>query len=180
MKSEPGAIGDRVHSRMHNCPTRVRIYIEGDQPGVRVPFREIRSETRLAISKTSWKTIRRSASNDTSGPYGDLAWTTDVREGLQPVRRDWIIDRGDVEEYEGRDIQPIDDGLSHVRRSQPGAHQREKGVWKIFPRCAARHCAPGKGQCVPQMHYAGAASSRLKWEFIAIRENLGTTMSDQT
>src|SRR6267143_1223528 len=33
-----------------------------------------------------------------------------VRDGLSGLRREWILARGDVEEYEGRELKPIDDG----------------------------------------------------------------------
>ena len=44
---------------------------------------------------------------DTSGPYTDPNVAVDVRKGLQPLRRSWILERGDVEEYEEqRTVQP--------------------------------------------------------------------------
>src|SRR5256885_17078160 len=48
---------------------------------------------------------------DTSGPYTDSNVAIDIQKGLAPVRRDWIIARGDVEEYAGRNRRPEDDGL---------------------------------------------------------------------
>src|SRR5688500_15956700 len=48
---------------------------------------------------------------DTSGPYTDNAAQIDISKGLSSVRREWILARGDVEEYVGRDRRPEDDGL---------------------------------------------------------------------
>src|SRR6185312_12949181 len=48
---------------------------------------------------------------DTSGPYTDDTVTIDIQQGLASRRRDWILARGDVEEYEGRARKPEDDGL---------------------------------------------------------------------
>ena len=48
---------------------------------------------------------------DTSGPYTDPDVTTDIRRGLVPLRRHWILERGDVEESDGRVVEPRDDGL---------------------------------------------------------------------
>ena len=48
---------------------------------------------------------------DTSGPYTDDRATIDISKGLAPLRRDWILARGDVEEYNGRARRPEDDGL---------------------------------------------------------------------
>src|ERR1700743_1971018 len=48
---------------------------------------------------------------DTSGPYTDESVAIDIDKGLRCLRRDWILARGDVEEYVGRDRKPEDDGL---------------------------------------------------------------------
>ena len=48
---------------------------------------------------------------DTSGPYTDDSVAIDIEKGLAAPRRDWILARGDVEEYEGRERKPEDDGL---------------------------------------------------------------------
>ena len=36
---------------------------------------------------------------DTSGPYTDPAASIDIAAGLPPLRREWQLARGDVEEY---------------------------------------------------------------------------------
>jgi len=43
---------------------------------------------------------------DPSGPYTDSDAHIDIQAGLLPKRRDWIIARGDVEEYDGRATKP--------------------------------------------------------------------------
>src|SRR4051812_4305883 len=48
---------------------------------------------------------------DTSGPYTDDNVVIDIEKGLPARRRDWILARGDVEEYDGRARKPEDDGL---------------------------------------------------------------------
>src|SRR5438105_9201634 len=107
MKSVPGAVatGSAQDSQL---PNSRRIYIE-EQSGVRVPFREIdQNPTRNFRNELEENPPVRVY--DTSGPYGDPSMVTDVREGLPELRREWIVSRGDVEEYEGRALQPIDDG----------------------------------------------------------------------
>src|ERR1700758_2464219 len=47
---------------------------------------------------------------DTSGPYTDPSVTIDVNAGLPRHRATWILERGGVEEYEGRIIKPEDNG----------------------------------------------------------------------
>ena len=97
-------------------PNSKKIYVAGAiHPDIRVPFREIS----LAPTKTMSGEIEANEPvrvYDTSGPWGDNAGPTpsvtlDPLQGLPPLRAKWIRDRGDVEEYEGRVVKPIDDGF---------------------------------------------------------------------
>ena len=152
-------------------PNSRRIYVEGDQPGVRVPFREIdQNPTRNFKNELEENPPVRVY--DTSGPYGDPTVATDAREGLPVRRRDWIISRGDVEEYEGRDLQPIDDGYLTFDAANR-ARQKEKGRLEDFPTLRRTPLRAKKGACVTQMHYAKRGIVTPEMEFIAIRENLG-------
>src|SRR6195952_2200500 len=54
---------------------------------------------------------------DTSGPYNDPDESIDINKGLQQHRRDWIMARGDVEEYDARELQPEDNGQIGPDRS---------------------------------------------------------------
>src|SRR5437660_1159598 len=47
---------------------------------------------------------------DTSGPYTDTSVTIDVNAGLSRARIEWVKERGGVEEYQGRDVKPVDNG----------------------------------------------------------------------
>ncbi len=170
VKSVPGAVatGSTQDSQL---PHSRRIYIEGQQPGVRVPFREIdQNPTRNFKNELEQNPPVRVY--DTSGPYGDPSNRGDVREGLSALRREWIVGRGDVEEYEGRYVQPIDDGyLTYDAANQ--ARQREKGRLEDFPALCRTPLRAKKGACVTQMHYARRGIITPEMEFIAIRENLG-------
>ena len=79
---------------------------------------------------------------DTTGPYTDPNVTIDVEKGLARNRIAWVKERGGVEEYEGRPIQPVDNGNvtgKHLARNfpntpkpwraveLPSAHSRESG-----------------------------------------------------
>src|SRR5204863_5540471 len=44
---------------------------------------------------------------DTSGPWGDPAFAGTVEAGLPPLRREWIMARGDVQEYDGANHKPV-------------------------------------------------------------------------
>ncbi len=109
---------------------------------------------------------------DTSGPWGDPAFQGDVREGLPEFRREWIIGRDDVEEYQGRETKPIDDGYLTFDAADQ-ARQKEKGRLEDFPALRRTPLRAKAGRCVSQMHYARQGIITPEMEFIAIRENLG-------
>jgi phosphomethylpyrimidine synthase len=96
---------------------------------------------------------------DTSGPYSDPAATIDIAAGLPPLRAGWIAAHGDVERYDGRAVQPIDDGL------KPGEQPQ-------FPRARHRPLRASPGRAVTQLAYARAGIITPEMEYIAIRENL--------
>src|SRR3712207_6317516 len=89
--------GQRVGAQF---PGSRRVYVEGPG-GARVPFREVTLHpTRLPNGRVEENEPVRVY--DTSGPWGDPDARCDVRDGLPALRREWILARGDVEEYEGR------------------------------------------------------------------------------
>ena len=92
-----------------SLPNSRRVYVDGKLPGVRVPFREItQSPSReLDGNLVANPPVR---VYDTSGPWGDPDLHCDSVKGLPELRREWIRTRGDVDEDEGREVQPIDDG----------------------------------------------------------------------
>src|SRR5919206_470357 len=74
-----------------------KVYVPGSTPDMRVPMREV------TLSPTRTTTGQMEANPpirlyDTSGPYTDPSFTPDLRQGLPPLRRGWILGRGDVEE----------------------------------------------------------------------------------
>jgi phosphomethylpyrimidine synthase len=105
---------------------------------------------------------------DTSGPWGDSSATLDPVRGLPPLRRPWILKRGDVEEIEGRVVSPRDDGfLSEIHAK---AIAKRDGNSKLPRRRPLRASA---GHAVTQLWYARQGIITPEMEFIAIRENLG-------
>ena len=99
-----------MSERNGQLPNSRKIYVSGEvHTAVCVPFREIT----LAPTKSINGEIEMNEPvrvYDTSGPWGDPDFHGDVTRGLTPLRAKWIRDRGDVEEYDGRKVQPIDDG----------------------------------------------------------------------
>src|SRR5206468_3113543 len=105
-------------------PNSKKVYVDGKQHrDVRVPFREIS----LAPTKSMNGEIEVNEPvrvYDTSGPWGDPSVTLDPVQGLPPLRRDWILKRGDVDEIEGRVVRPIDDGYLSDKHSAVAAKRR--------------------------------------------------------
>jgi len=100
---------------------------------------------------------------DTSGPYSDPAVETDINRGLPELRKPWILARGDVEFYEGREVKPEDNGL---RRNEPSAVS-------LFDRGRRRVLRAKPGAAVTQIAYARRGVVTPEMEYVAIRENLG-------
>src|SRR5437870_10264519 len=88
---------------------RAKVYVEGSRGDLRVPF----SEVSLAASPELPGGNPPVRLYDTSGPGGSAL------EGLEPLRRPWVLERGDVEPYEGRPTTLRDDGRAAVRRAAP-------------------------------------------------------------
>ena len=158
------------NSNDHHFPASGRVYKIGQHGGVRVPFREIRQH----VTKTLDGSIEVNDpvyTYDTSGPWGDPSYRGDVRDGLPAFRRDWIIGRGDVEEYDGRQINPVDNGYRSVEE-QSVAREREKGRLEEFPGLRRAPLRAKSGKRVTQMHYARRGEITPEMEFVALRENL--------
>jgi len=143
-------------------PASERIYVPGEQHrSVRVPLREVLTKDGARVRVY-----------DTRGPWGDPGELCDVRQGLRPLRLEWIVDRGDTAEYEGRAVRPEDNGYlsfkhaAHAAQSQGRVHL-ESFRLKRPPRKAAH------GAAVTQLAYARRGIITPEMEFIAIRENLG-------
>ena len=100
---------------------------------------------------------------DTSGPYTDDSVTIDIDKGLAGRRRDWILARGDVEEYVGRERKPEDDGLK----------RGEKLTVPQFNRDGVKLLRAKPGKNVTQLYYARQGIITEEMKYIAARENLG-------
>ncbi len=137
-------------------PASTKIYVPGKvHTDIRVPMREI------ALDPSANEPPVRVY--DTSGAYSDPSVTTDIRQGLAPLRTPWIVARGDVEEVEGRIVRPEDDGLA------PG----ETSNVPMFDRAGRKPLRGKPGKAVTQLAYARAGIVTAEMEYIAIRENLG-------
>ncbi|MFC9430041.1 phosphomethylpyrimidine synthase ThiC [Streptomyces sp. NPDC056987] len=140
-------------------------YIEGSRPDLRVPVRQVHLTNGEDVTLY-----------DTSGPYTDPEVVTDVRRGLAPLRENWIIGRGDTEEYAGRPPRPEDDGLKHTSPRggllRSGAAADLRGLDAVFPGRPRQPRRGREGRAVTQLAYARRGEITPEMEYVAIRENV--------
>ncbi|XRG78900.1 phosphomethylpyrimidine synthase ThiC [Rossellomorea sp. GAMAL-10_SWC] len=155
------SVNEMNFSIMSSFSGSKKVYVEGSRPDIKVPMREIQlSPTTGTFGEEENAPVR---VYDTSGPYTDSASSVDIRMGLKAIRHNWVIERNDVEEYEGREIKPEDNGY----RKESDQHNVE--VFKGLKRKPLR--AKDNGN-ITQMHYARKGIITPEMEFIAIRENV--------
>ena len=156
-------------------PGSKKIFVAGTlHVDVRVPMREI--EVTPTRSYTGTVTPNEPVRvYDCSGPWGDPAFHGNSNEGLPALRREWILQRGDVAEYDGREVKPQDNGYLSGKHAEY-ASKAEKNRLVEFPGLTSRRRRPLRakaGQVVTQLAYARAGIITPEMEFIAIRENMG-------
>jgi phosphomethylpyrimidine synthase len=154
-------------------PNSRRIYVKGNiHPYLRVSLREIwQSPTR---GPGDWTEENPNvAVYDTSGPWGDPEIHCEVAEGLAPLRRAWILDRRDVEEYAGRQTLPVDDGYISAVHVESAMRDGRRGKLELFPGLKRPTVRASRGHPVTQLWYARQGIVTPEMEYIAIRENLG-------
>ena len=137
-------------------PGSSKVFVPGQlHPDVRVPMRQIE----LAPSPSHPGAV---AANDPvrvydcSGPWGDPAFTGSSESGLPALRDHWIRRRGDVEELDGREVKPQDDGYLSGQHAV-FASQAERNRLVEFPGLKGRRRRPlraSQGHPVTQLWYA--------------------------
>ncbi|MFD0586398.1 phosphomethylpyrimidine synthase ThiC [Paenibacillus sp. GCM10027627] len=145
-------------------PGSRKVYVKGSHPSIAVPMREI------ALTESQGRNGETLPNEpvhvyDSSGPYTDTEYTADVRAGLLPLREAWIIERGDVERYDGREIRPEDNGFQTMEKAA------SKGA-ELFPKTSSTPLRAKEGSNVTQLHYARQGRITPEMEYIAIREGM--------
>lgn len=141
-------------------PNSKKIYLQGRiHPQIKVAMREIYlSDTKNSISGKSTPNEPITV-YDSSGPYTDSNKEISVHKGLERIREQWILERGDVEQLDSFSSEYCrerlqDKSLNHMRFKHLKMPLRAK-----------------KGQHVTQLHYAKKGIITPEMEYIAIREN---------
>src|SRR3954454_3913393 len=159
-------------------PNSRRVYVEGElHPDVRVPFREISQANTKAFNGTIEpnEPVR---FYDCSGPWGDPAQTPDSAQGLAPIRAEWIARRGDVAEYDGREIKPEDNGYLTRGHEEFASSAERKNRLEHFTGAKRKPLRASAGHPVTQLWYARQGIITPEMEFIAIRENMGRASAE--
>ena len=132
-------------------PGSRKTYLQGSRPDLQVPMREVVLSTGDSV-----------VLYDTSGPYTDPGLRTDIRLGLPPLRSGWVTERGDTAAYDGRPVQPVDNG-------QKARDHRDLDSVFATTRQPLRALA---GRTVTQMRYAKQGVITPEMEFVALREGV--------
>ena len=132
-------------------PGSRKTYLQGSRPDLQVPMREVVLSTGDSV-----------VLYDTSGPYTDPGLRTDIRLGLPPLRSGWVTERGDTAAYDGRPVQPVDNG-------QKARDHRDLDSVFATTRQPLRALA---GRTVTQMRYAKQGVITSEMEFVALREGV--------
>ena len=142
-------------------PQSKKIYVKGKLHDLNVPMREIS----LADTVTNFNGKKTTEKNppvvvyDTSGPYTDPNAKIDVKKGIERIRKNWILDRGDVEQLD--------------KFSSDYCNQRleNKDIDALRFGHIQKPLKAKVGCNVSQMHYAKKGIITPEMEYIAIREN---------
>jgi phosphomethylpyrimidine synthase len=138
-------------------PSSEKIYIANNTGDVLVPMRQIN------LSQNS--SNKNFVVYDTSGIYTDNQKLHEINlnHGLPKIRKNWVLERQDVEYYQGRKIKPEDNGLQNKNQ---------------IPQFNLNNYQPLKakiGKQPTQLAYAKAGIITKEMQYIAIRENMART-----
>src|SRR4029077_18576804 len=122
-------------------------------PDLRVPLREIALDASCGEPPLPLY--------DTTGAYTDPDVAIDVKKGLSRTRIEWVKERGGIEEYQGRPIQPLDNG------NVAGKH-----LARAFPN-TPKPMRAEDGKPVTQLEWARVGVITKEMIYVAERETLG-------
>jgi phosphomethylpyrimidine synthase len=140
-------------------PNSKKVYVKGKLHNIEVAMREIQlaatTDKHGNVIKNHPVTVY-----DTSGAYTDENSTVNLEKGLSKLRKQWILDRNDVEELNqlsseyGR-MRQADKNLDHLR----------------FEHVSTKPLKAKEGKYISQYYYAKKGIITPEMEYVAIREN---------
>ncbi len=141
-------------------PNSKKIYVQGKiHPQIKVAMREIELSDTID-SMTKKRTPNEPVTvYDTSGSYTDPNKEINIHSGLERIREQWILDRGDVDE------------LNEFTSDYCNERLNDKSLDDLRFNLKHKPKRAKKGQNVTQLHYAKKGIITPEMEYIAIREN---------
>jgi len=138
-----------------------KIYVAGKIHDIQVAMRQIElTPTEHKLKDTSVSSKNEAVTvYDTSGPYTDPTVTIDLKKGLNRLREEWILKRGDVERLKNFSSDYCAQRLANKTLDALRFEHLKKPL----------RAKPGHN--VSQMHYAKKGIITAEMEYIAIREN---------
>ena len=142
--------GAEIHPKHSFAPIEKQVESFGKTFTLQVPETEVQLDDSPTGPNPPQKLYR------TRGPWAEPT------EGLEALRSEWIEARGDVEAYEGRRRNLLDDGNRALKRGEASDE------WKGASRQTLR---AKEGKRVTQMHYARQGIITPEMEYVALREH---------
>src|ERR1700694_4182108 len=99
--------------------------------------------------------------HDVRVPLREMILSDDASAGLKRARIEWVKERGGVEEYQGREIKPEDNGnvsASHAAKSFNAHHKPLRGL---------------DGHMITQLEFARPGIIPKEKIYVSTREDLG-------
>ena len=142
--------GAEIHPKHSFAPIEKQVESFGKTFTLQVPETEVQLDNSPTGPNAPQKLYR------TRGPWAEPT------KGLKALRSEWIEARRDVESYEGRRRNLLDDGNRALKRGE--ASDEWKGVSRQTLRAK-------QGKRVTQMHYARQGVITPEMEYVALREH---------
>lgn len=144
-------------------PGSEKVYLQGELFDIKVPMRKITlSDTILQNGEE--ETNEPVYVYDTSGVYTDTNIKIDLQKGLPQLRKDWILQRNDVEELSG-----LSSEYGRMRHSDKTLDNLR------FEHVNTKPLKAKSGFEITQMAYAKRGFITPEMEYVAIRENQNIT-----
>ncbi len=143
-------------------PSSEKVYVNGELHPIRVGMRKINLTDTVRIIDGK-RIVTHNAPvyvYDTSGAFTDPDVEVNIEKGLQRIREQWILQRGDVEQ-----IPDITSEYGQARRNDRTLDSiRFKNTHKPY--------RAKEGRAITQMYYARQGIITAEMEYVAIRENM--------
>lgn len=143
-------------------PGSEKVYVDGKIYPIRVGMRKINltDTVRIADGKRIATPNAPVYVYDTSGVFTDPNVVVNINEGINRLREEWILQRGDVEQ------------LSDITSEYGRARRNDKELDSIRFKKLHMPYKAREGREITQMYYARKGIITAEMEYVAIRENM--------